>query len=78
MVDIKITRDEKGGAYLALSEGEIRESVSLDDLEQADGIPALESLVLDFDFYGRLSGIRVVSGAESALPPRLLDEAERA
>jgi hypothetical protein len=78
MADIKITRDVEGGAYLALSDGEIRESVSLDELEQADGIPALESLVLDFDFYGRLAGIRVMSSAESALPPRLLDEAERA
>ena len=78
MAEIKITLDKKGGAYVALSDGEIRESVSLDELEQADGIPALESLVLDFDFYGRLAGIRVVSSAESALPPALIEHAERA
>jgi len=51
--------------------------VSLDELEQADGIPALEALVLDFDFYGRLAGIRVLNSADSALPPRLLGEAQR-
>jgi hypothetical protein len=33
--------------------------------------------VLDFDFYGRLVGIRVTSGASSALPPALLDAAGR-
>jgi len=77
MAQIKLTLDDNGGAYLALSDGEIRESVSLDELEQADGIPALEALVLDFDFYGRLAGIRILNSAESALPPGFLDEAQR-
>lgn len=77
MAHVKLTVDDHGGAYLALSDGEIRESVSLDELDQADGIPALEALVLDFDFYGRLAGIRVLSSADSALPPRLLGEAQR-
>ena len=77
MAEIKLTLDDNGGAYLALSDGEIRESVSLEELEQADGIPALEALVLDFDFYGRLAGIRLLNSADSALPPRLLGEAER-
>ena len=77
MAQIKLTLDDNGGAYLALSDGEIRESVSLDELEQADGIPALEALVLDFDFYGRLAGIRVLNSADSALPPEFLDEAQR-
>jgi hypothetical protein len=77
MAQIKLTLDDNGGAYLALSDGEIRESVSLDELEQADGIPALEALVLDFDFYGRLAGIRVLNSADSALPPGFLDEAQR-
>jgi hypothetical protein len=27
--------------------------------------------------YGRLGGIEITSGAESALPPALLDDAER-
>jgi hypothetical protein len=77
MANVKLTVDDNGGAYLALSDGEIRESVSLDELEQADGIPALEALVLDFDFYGRLAGIRILNSADSALPPALLDEAQR-
>jgi hypothetical protein len=77
MAQIKLTLDDNGGAYLALSDGEIRESVSLDELEQADGIPALEALVLDFDFYGRLAGIRVLNSVDSALPPGFLDEAQR-
>jgi hypothetical protein len=77
MAQIKLTADDDGGAYLALSDGEIRESVSLDELEQADGIPALEAIVLDFDFYGRLAGIRILNSAESALPPGFLDEAQR-
>ena len=77
MAQIKLTLDDNGGAYLALSDGEIRESVSLDELEQADGIPALEAIVLDFDFYGRLAGIRILNSAESALPPGFLDEAQR-
>ena len=77
MAQIKLTLDDNGGAYLALSDGEILEPVSLDELEQADGIPALEALVLDFDFYGRLAGIRVLNSADSALPPGFLDEAQR-
>ena len=77
MAHIKLTVDDSGGAYLALSDGEIRESVSLDELEQADGIPALQALVLEFDFYGRLAGIQILNSADSALPPGLLDEAER-
>ena len=77
MAEIKLTLDDSGGAYLALSDGEIRESVSLDELEQAGEIPALEALVLDFDFYGRLAGIRILSSADSALPPGLLDQAQR-
>ena len=77
MAHVTLTVDDNGGAYLALSDGEIRESVSLDELDQADGIPALEALVLDFDFYGRLAGIRILNSADSALPPALLDEAQR-
>lgn len=77
MAQITITLDEAGRAYLRLSTAEIRDSVTLDGLEQADGIPALDAIVLDFDHYGRLAGIAVTSGAESALPPALLDDAER-
>jgi hypothetical protein len=72
---MRITRDETGGAYISLAEGEIRDSVALDELEDAARIPALESLVLHFDFYGRLAGIEVTGSADSALPPGLLEQA---
>jgi hypothetical protein len=52
--------------------------VPLDALEEADGLAALESMVLDFDFYGRLVGIRITSSASSALSPALLDGARPA
>ena len=48
----------------------------LDELEDAGRIAALESLVLHFDFYGRLIGIEVTSSASSALPPGLIDQAQ--
>ena len=64
-----------GGAYISLAEGEVRDSVQLDELEDAGRLAALESLVLHFDFYGRLIGVEVTSGADSALPPGLLDQA---
>ncbi|WP_028066907.1 DUF2283 domain-containing protein [Solirubrobacter soli] len=71
---MQITRNDDGGAYIALSDGEVRDSVHLDELEDAGRLAALESMVLHFDFYGRLIGIEVTSSAESALPPGLLDE----
>ncbi len=75
MPEIDITLTAGGGAYLKLGEGAVRESVELGGLEQADSIPALGAIVLDFDHYGRLTGIEIVQGADSALPPRLLDGA---
>jgi hypothetical protein len=77
MAAIKITLDEAGRAYLSLSDAEVRHSVALDELEQAGSIPALGAIVLDFDFYGRLAGIEIVGGADSVLPPALLDSAKR-
>jgi hypothetical protein len=56
---------------------EVRDSVALDALEEANAIPALEELVLDFDHYGRLVGIRVTGAAHSALAPSLLEAASR-
>jgi hypothetical protein len=35
--------------------------------------PALESIVLQFDHYGRLAGIEVTDAADSVLPPALLN-----
>jgi uncharacterized protein YuzE len=76
MAEIKITVDDAGRAYLSLSGAAVRDSVALGDLEQADSIPALGEIVLDFDHYGRLAGIEIVASADSALPPALLDAAE--
>jgi uncharacterized protein YuzE len=80
MAEIKITLDDAGGAYVSLSPSstaEVRDSVALDGLEQADAISALGSIVLDFDHYGRLAGIEILSAADSVLPAALLDDAER-
>lgn len=77
MAEIKITLDDAGRAYIGLSDAEVRDSVPLEELEQADAIPALGAIVLDFDHYGRLAGIEILSSADSALPPGLLDDAER-
>jgi hypothetical protein len=78
--EIRTTLDASGRAYVDLatqSGGEIRDSVALDELGAADHVPALGSIVLHFDFYGRLAGIEVTDSAASVLPPALLDEAER-
>jgi hypothetical protein len=79
VVEIRATVDEGGGAILDLAGergGEIRDSVSLDELEAADRVPALGSLVLHFDFYGRLAQVEVTDSVGSVLPPALLDAAE--
>jgi hypothetical protein len=80
VAEIRTTVDASGRAYLDLataSGGEIRDSVALDELGEADRVPALGSIVLHFDFYGRLAGIEVTDSAASVLPPALLDAAER-
>ena len=74
MANIGLTVNEDGGALLDLSGGgEIRESIALEDIP--DGPPALESIVLHFDVYGRLARIEVTDSAASVLPPGLLDQA---
>ena len=75
MAEISVTVEDSGRAYISLAEGEVRDSVQLDELEDAGRIVALESMILHFDFYGRLIGVEVTSGADSALPPGLLDQA---
>jgi hypothetical protein len=78
MAEIAVTVDGSGGAHVALVVGtppEIRDAVGLDALEEADRIPALDGLVLEFDHYGRLAGIRVERGADSVLAPSLLEAA---
>ena len=79
MADIAITVDGSGGAYVSLVVGEapeVRESVGLDTLEEAGALPALENVVLDFDFYGRLIGLRITNAVETILVPSLRDAAE--
>lgn len=80
MGQIRTTVEATGRAYIDLatgSGGEIRDSVALDELEAADSVPALSSIVLHFDFYGRLARIEVTGSADSVLPPALLESAER-
>jgi predicted enzyme related to lactoylglutathione lyase len=44
-------------------------------LEAADAIPALDGLVLDFDHYGRVVGLRITGAVDSILAPSLLEGA---
>jgi hypothetical protein len=80
MAEIAVTVEPSGEAYVALVVGvppEVRDSVALDEHEGADRIPALDGIVLDFDHYGRLVGLRVTGSADSVLAPSLLEGAER-
>jgi hypothetical protein len=80
MAEIAVTVTPSGEAYVALVVGdapEVRHSVELDVLEAADTIGALDRLVLDFDYYGRLVGLRVTGGVDSILAPSLVEAAER-
>ena len=74
MAEISITGSPGGRAYLTLGDAEVRDSVDLSEHDEADRIPALDSLVLHFDFYGRLTAIEVTGAAASVLPPGLLPE----
>ena len=80
MIEIAATVDADGRATLDLAGpggGEVRDSVALDELEAAERVPALGSLVLHFDFYGRLARIEVTDSADSVLPPAVLDAADQ-
>ncbi len=74
MTEISITTAPDGTAYIRLGVGEVRDSVALGEHDEADRIPALDSLVLHFDFYGRLTAIEVTGSVGSVLPPPLLEE----
>ena len=80
MAEIAVTVTAGDEAYVSLVVGippEVRDSVALDALEEANAIPALDGLVLDFDHYGRLVGLRVSGAVDSVLAPSLLEVAER-
>jgi hypothetical protein len=79
MAEIAVTVEASGAAYVALVVGaspEVRNSVELGELEVADTIPSLHGLVLDFDHYGRVVGLRVTDAADSILAPSLLEATE--
>src|ERR1700754_3337278 len=76
MAEIAVELSASGEAYVALVVGalpEVRDSVALDALDAADAIPALDGLVLDFDHYGRIVGMRITPAAHSILAPSLLE-----
>jgi hypothetical protein len=80
MAEITVTLEASGEAYVALVVGalpEVRDSVALDGLEEAGTIPALDGLVLDFDHYGRLVGLRITGSVDSILAPSLVESAGR-
>lgn len=80
LVPLAVSELDAETVYVRLSPGEpplVRDSVPLDAHEEADRIPALDAITLDFDFYGRLVGIRVVGSPDSVLSPELLDAARR-
>ena len=79
MAEIRVTVEESGEAYVALVVGapEVQDSVALDALDAADVIPEQAGLVLEFDHYGRVVGLRVTGAADSILAPSLLEAAHR-
>jgi hypothetical protein len=73
MGEIRATIGESGSAYIDLGAvGEVRHTVALSEHDAVERVPALESIVLHFDFYGRLAGIEITDSADSVLPPALL------
>jgi hypothetical protein len=73
VAEIEVQTGPNGRAYLRLGDGEVRDSVALGEHDEADRIPTLDSLVLHFDFYGRLTAIEVTDSVSSVLPPPLID-----
>ena len=76
MAEIPVTTAPGGRAYLRFGDAEVRDTVELSEHAEADRIPTLDSLLLHFDHYGRLTAIEVTSAAGSVLPPALLESAE--
>lgn len=71
--EISVETTPGGGAYVRLGDGKVRNSVALGEHDEAGRIQSLESLVLHFDFYGRLTAIEVTDSAQSVLPPGLIE-----
>jgi hypothetical protein len=76
MPELAVTTDTPGAAHISLVVGEapeVRDIVALIDLGPAEGVPALDSIVLEFDHYGRVVGLRVTDSVDSVLSPSLLN-----
>jgi hypothetical protein len=73
MPEISVETTPDGSTYLRLGDGEVRDSVTLADHHEAARIPSMDSIVLHFDSYGRLTAIEVTGAAASVLPPGLID-----
>ncbi len=72
MAEITVVVEPTGEAYVTLVTGpapEVRDSVALDALEEANAIPALESLVLDFDHYGLTPRMTAAGPARASSRP---------
>jgi hypothetical protein len=74
MPEISVESRPDGSTYLTLGDGEVRDSVALAEHPEAARIPSMDSLVLHFDFYGRLTAIEVMGPSASVLPPGLSDD----
>lgn len=77
MAEIPISVSPDGSAYVDLGGGKVRDSVELSGHEDADRIPTLDSLILHFDHYGRLTAIEVTDSVGSVLPPELIEDGVR-
>lgn len=76
MPEIRVTVTDDGAGYVRLAPtGEVRTSVALESHPESGTVPTLQSIVLDFDHYGRLIGIDVIDSVASVLPPALLETA---
>ena len=82
MAEIAVTAGRLRGAPTSPSWSgtppEVRDSVELGALDEADTIPSLDGIVIDFDHYGRVVGLRITDSADSILAPSLLEGAEPA
>jgi hypothetical protein len=74
--EIDVNQSAGGKAYITLGQGEVRDSVDLSEHDEADRIPTLDSLLLHFDFYGRLTAIEISGAVGSVLPPELIEQTD--
>ena len=64
--------------YIArITSQRLNSRIPAEDLEQADSIPALGQIVLDFDHYGRLAGIEIASEGDRKCPLLQYDQRQQ-